>query len=114
MATIKINTHAHWIAESATQKANNIRDRWLVIAGSIAKNTTSGFRISLTAQCLLFIPLPSLLIFYYHAPISVLAIIFILFFANIIASINGSGMRAIISIFAMCIIDLLMLVIFIL
>jgi hypothetical protein len=114
MATL-INAPSHWIAGSAIQKQkndSNIYNKLIVFADSQTKNMTSLFTISLIAQCVLFLPLPALLMFHYHEAIIVLAIVITLFFANIIKCIGGNGMRSIVSIFALIIIDLIMLVIF--
>ncbi len=111
MATL-INTTAHWLAGSAIQKQsdNNIYNKLIVFADSQTKNMTSLFTISLIGQCMLFLPLPALLM-HYHEAIIVLAIVVTLFFANIIACIGGKGMRSIVSIFALIVIDLIILVI---
>jgi len=114
MSTI-INAPSHWITGPAIQKQkndSNIYNKLVVFADNQAKNMTSLFTTSLIAQCVLFLPLPALLIFYYHGPVIVLAIAITLFFANIIACIGGQGMRSIVSIFALIIIDLIMLVMF--
>jgi hypothetical protein len=110
-----INAPSHWIAEPAIQKQKNDRNiynKLIVFADSQAKNMTSLFSISLIVQCMLFIPLPALLMFYYHGAVVVLAIVITLFFANIIACIGSHGIRSIVSISALIIIDLIMLVIF--
>jgi hypothetical protein len=114
MATL-INAPTKWIAVPATQKQkndSNIYNKLIVFADSQAKNMTSLFTTSLIAQCVLFLPLPALLMFYYHGAVIVLAIVITLFFANIIACIGSQGMRSIVSISALIIIDLIMLVIF--
>jgi len=90
MSTI-INAPSHWITGPAIQKQKNDSNIY---------------------NKLVVLPLPALLIFYYHGPVIVLAIAITLFFANIIACIGGQGMRSIVSIFALIIIDLIMLVMF--
>jgi hypothetical protein len=110
-----INAPSNWIAEPATQKqknGSNIYNKLIVFADNQAKNMTTLFSISLIAQCVLFLPLPVLLMFYYHVPVIVLAIVITSFFANIIACIGSQGVRSVVSISALIIIDLIMLVIF--
>jgi hypothetical protein len=110
-----INAPTEWIVEQAIQeqkKGSNIYNKLIVFADNQTKNMTSLFSISLVAQCVLFLPLPALLMFHYHEAVTIIAIVITLFFANIIACIGGQGMRSIVSISALIVIDLIMLVIF--
>ena len=73
------------------------------------------FLVSLMMQGVLFLPIPAVLMYYFDAPIVVLGITMVLFFANIIAGMGGSGIRTVLSFFAASvIIHLAMLVVFIL
>lgn len=58
-----------------------------------AKNQTLWFFVSLILQGVFFLPIPAVLMFYYVAPIIVLVITLLLYFANIIAGMGGSGMH---------------------
>ena len=114
MATLA-NAPAHWFEGATTQKHKsdvNIYSRLMASADINARNMTPLFTISLIVQCVLFLPLVLVLMFYYNTPVSILAITLTLFFANIIKCIGGSGHRSIISIFAVVLIDLIMLVLF--
>lgn len=115
MATI-LHAHPHLRSGLATQKHNrNIWDKWLAIADSQAKNNTRWFVISLVVQGVLFLAIPAVLIFYYNAPIIVLAITLTLFFANFIAGMGGSGIRVTLSFFVLSVlVNLIMLAVFIL
>jgi len=115
MATL-INAPAHWIAGSATKTHKiDIYDQWIVFEDSQAKSKTLWYMVSLVAQGVLFLPLPALLMYYYHAPIVILVITMTLYFANIIAGMGGSGIRTLISLFAFSVIvHLVMLAVFVL
>jgi hypothetical protein len=48
------------------------------------------FMVSLLAQSVLLLPVPAVLMYYYDAPVSVLAISVLLFFVNLVAGMGGS------------------------
>lgn len=116
MNTIKIHATArHWSNAAATQRQESIWNRFLAFADSQAKNRTAWFLVSLVSQGVLFLPIPAALMYYYNAPIFVLAVTMTLFFANVIAGMGGSGIRALILLFVgSVLVHLMMLVIFIL
>ena len=94
---------------------NNTWNKLLAIVDSQAGNKTAWFLFTLVFQGVLFLPIPAVLMYYYDAPIITLGITMILFFANIIAGMGGSGIRAVLSFFAASvIIHLVMLAVFIL
>jgi hypothetical protein len=111
-----INTNISWATPTATTKTNNnIWAKWLALADSQAESKTLWYLVSLIAQGVLFLPLPAALVYYYNAPIPIIAITLILFFANIIAGMGGSNIRVTLSLFALSIIvHIAMLAIFIL
>lgn len=115
MNTIKINSPAQWAVETAvTNPPLTFWDRYTNFTNGQAKNRTAWFVVSLLAQGVLFLPIPALLLYYFNAPIFVLGISLSLFFANIIAGMGGSGIRAMISLFAISIaVHIIMLVAFI-
>jgi hypothetical protein len=115
MATLKLNA-PHWSAEKAAQKSDTtLWNKWLMIADSQAPNKTMWFLVSLVAQGVLFLPIPAALMYYYNAPIIVLAVTMVLFFANIIAGMGGSGIRTVLAFFAISVLlHLVMLAVFIL
>jgi len=63
----------------------------------------------LVVQTILFLPLLILTIMYYHAPAGVTAAIFIAFVINVIACLDKPGERFLNSIFAFCLMDVLIL-----
>ena len=115
MATLKLNTPT-WAAATTDQNNNTtLWNKWLVIADSQAPNKTMWFLVSLIMQGVLFLPIPAVLMYYFDAPIAVLGITMVLFFANIIAGMGGSGIRTVLSFFAASVIlHLAMLAVFIL
>ena len=114
MANI-LNAPAHWADESTTQTSKSTWSQWLAFADTQAENKTFWFLFSLVLQGVFFLPIPAALMFYYNAPIIVLIITMILFFANIIAGMGGSGIRVTLTFFVISVVvNLLMLVVFIL
>lgn len=114
MATT-LSTQTKW-AEAKTQTiTNNNWNQILTFIDSQSKVKTQWFMISLIVQGVFFLPLPALLSFYYGAPVYILLVTLGLFFANIIAGMGGSGIRAIFGLLAIStIINLLMFFFYIL
>ncbi len=101
MNTIKLESTLGWTsAKVATDKQSTVYDRILDFADSQNNNKTAWFLVSLVAQGVLFLPVPAALIYYFNAPVLVLAITMILFFANIIAGMGGASIRTLIFLFA--------------
>ena len=70
---------------------------------------------SLVSQGVLFLPVPAFLLYYYNAPIVVLVVTLVLFFANIIAGMGGSGIRTLLGFFAFSVlVHITMLLVFML
>ncbi|QQL50251.1 hypothetical protein [Mucilaginibacter ginkgonis] len=115
MATLKVHLASEWSHEKAIQKHKQTPwTKWLKFADSQAPYKTAWFLVSLIAQGVLFLPIPAVLMYYYQAPIAVLAVTMILFFGNVISGMGGSGIRVVLTALALSvIIHLLMLAIFI-
>lgn len=115
MATLKIHLPAAWANEKTNQKDTLIlRTKWLAFADSQAPYKTAWFLVSLIAQGVLFLPIPAVLMYYYQAPVAVLAVTMTLFFGNVICGMGGSGIRVVIGAFALSVfIHLFMLAVFI-
>ncbi|TFF35404.1 hypothetical protein [Mucilaginibacter psychrotolerans] len=113
MATLT-NTAAHWANSTpAKTTTNNFLTRLSLWADEQAPNKTAWFLVSLIAQGVLFLPLPAVFMYYFHAPIVVLAITLALFFANIIAGMGGSGIKTLLGLLAVSVVThVLMLLIF--
>jgi hypothetical protein len=71
----------------------------LAIADHQADHKTMWFLFSLIFQGVCFLPIPAVLIYYYHASIIVLPITFGLYLSNIIVGMGGSGIRVVIGLF---------------
>ena len=113
-----INTSTRWMAEPSAKIQNNdhnIYYKLTAFADSQAHSKTLWYLVSMIAQGVLFLPVPAVLMYYFNAPIIVLAITMTLFFSNIIAGMGGAGIRVLMLLFAIsAIIHLLMLAIFVL
>lgn len=111
MATLT-NTTAQWSEVSLTNN-NSILAKITAWADRQAPNRTLWFMVSLIAQGVLFLPVPAVLLYYFHAPIAILAITLGLFFSNIIAGMGGAGIRVMLGFFAFSILaHLLMILVF--
>jgi hypothetical protein len=100
MNTIKLESSYGWTSEAAADKQSTVYNRIIAFADSQNKNRTAWFLVSLVAQGVLFLPVPAALIYYFNAPILVLAVTMALFFANVIAGMGGSSIRTLIFLFA--------------
>jgi hypothetical protein len=98
MATLKITAPATWInTANHTDNSNyslNLVARFNHFADSQKQNHTLWFFIVLMVHGVLLLPLPAVLLYYYNAPIVVLAITMACFFTNLIANMGGAGIRA--------------------
>jgi hypothetical protein len=74
---------------------NNIWTNLLNVADRQAEHKTIWFLFSLIFQGVLFLPIPAVLMYYYHASIIVLPITFGLYLGNIIVGMGGSGIRVV-------------------
>lgn len=114
MAT-SINTSAQWVHEERQTNKITFLNKWLNYADTQAKNQTLWFLLSLVLQGILFLPVPAVLIYYYQAPVLVLGVTLLLFFANVIAGMGGSGIRVTLTFFAISVVvNLIMAAIFML
>jgi len=111
---ITITQQNQWTAEQPIAETS-IRTKWLSMLDSQESNKTLWYVFSLIAQGVLFLPLPTLLIYYFHAPIFILPVTLCLYFANIIAGMGGAGIRLLLSVFSMSVLlHVLMVIIFVL
>lgn len=114
MATLT-SAHSSWANTGTQTNDTTLYAKWLNFTDSQKKNRTFWFLLSLISQGVLFLPIPATLIFYYNAPVYIIAITLTLFFANVISGMGGSSIRTMMSLFALSvIIHLVMLAAFIL
>jgi len=100
MATT-ITHHTGWAHERAEANLATTTDAKLsAFFERQAPYPTIWFLFSLTFQGVVFLPLPVVLIDYFHAPVYILVVTMGLFFANLIAGMANSGVRTIISLLA--------------
>lgn len=113
MATLKLNTSAHWSNNTEIQNHETAWRKFITFADGQTKHRTIWFLVSLMVQGVLLLPVPAVLMYYYNAPIIVLAVTMTLFFASVISGMGGSGIRIMISLFALSVlVNLLMLAVF--
>src|SRR5271170_5350583 len=74
---------------------NNNWTKLLSIVDGQTEHKTVWFLFSLIFQGVLFLPIPAILMYYYHASIIVLPITFGLYLGNIIVGMGGSGIRVV-------------------
>jgi len=111
--TTLTNNAAQWQQATTAKSNNGFQHKILNWADDQAPNRTLWFMVSLIAQGVLFLPIPAVLLYYFNAPLGILAITLGLFFANIIAGMGGAGIRAMLGFFAFSIIThLLMILLF--
>ena len=104
MATIKTTLPKQWAQTEALSNNNlNIWSRLNAYADTQKPNHTLWFFINLTLHGVFILPLPVVLIYYFGAPVIILAITLIVFFLNIIANMGGSGIRTTLKLFAVSI-----------
>jgi hypothetical protein len=107
------NTAAQWSEVSLTNNNDSFLTKLTAWADKQAPNRTLWFMVSLIAQGVLFLPVPAVLLYYFDAPLAVLAVTLGLFFSNIIAGMGGAGIRVMLGFFAFSILaHLLMILVF--
>ncbi|MET3977462.1 hypothetical protein ABIB62_000028 [Mucilaginibacter sp. UYP25] len=103
-----------WDNDQVTAPKESLWSKWNSFADTQTESKTLWFIVSLIAQGVLFLPVPAALIYYFNAPLAVLAVTLGLYFANIISGMGGAGIRVTLLFFlASVIIHLLMISIFI-
>jgi uncharacterized membrane protein len=110
-----MSTRVQWTTTQPATKTitNNLGNKWNNFVNSQADNKTLWFLVSLVFQGVFFLPIPAVLLYYFNAPILVLAVTLTLFFANIIAGMGGAGIKTLLTLFAASIvIHALMLIVF--
>lgn len=84
-------------------KSNNVfaavLTRYFEYADSQQKNRMLWFFLSLMVNGVFFLASPAFLIFMFGAPLSVLAITMLNFFANLIVNMGGAGIRTTVALF---------------
>jgi|GEM_PF-2640917 len=110
MSVIKIHAPVYWREKRvAPKKRTNNWETLVAFAHNAVKSESPLFKLSLAAELVLFLPLLILLIFGFHTPVNIMTAVIVVFSANFIGGMTGSGMRAITSIFALCLLNLVML-----
>ncbi len=114
MNTLNLDRLAHLPEKTSTKNTTGIWNKFIDFADGQSKNRTAWFLLSLLFQGVLLLPVPAALMYYYNAPIYVLAVTMVFFFANIIAGMGGSSIRVLITLFgASILVHLLMIAAFV-
>jgi hypothetical protein len=90
MNTIELNSPVGLVNQEVVEKSESFYKRFNRFVESQSKNRAGWFMGSLLWQGVLCLPVPAFLIFYYHAPIWILIVTVLLFFANLVAGMCGS------------------------
>lgn len=110
-----LNARTTWDNQTESRsKAVGSKSKLTAFINSQKKNETAWFLFSLVFQGVFFLPVPSVLTFYFGAPAYLVIITLGFFFANIIAGMSSMGIKTIIYLFlASTIVHLLLLAAFI-
>ncbi|MDT3401467.1 hypothetical protein [Mucilaginibacter terrae] len=102
MATLKTTAPATWNVATDYTAQNNITlwAKFTQFADSQKGKHVQWFFIVLMVHGVFFLPLPAVLMYYYNAPAIVLAVTMVSFFANLIATMGGAGIRTALLFFA--------------
>jgi len=93
MATLKTLAPVNFAGNHTEIFNTTLWTKYLAYADSQANNRTLWFFISLMVHGVLLLPVPAVLMYYFNAPVAVLAVTMSCFFANLIANMGGAGIR---------------------
>ncbi|WP_374950131.1 hypothetical protein [Mucilaginibacter sp.] len=115
MLTLKINTRRNWMLRDAKTDTFHPLKAYLNFADGQKQNRTLWWFVSLMVHGNLILALPAALIYYYNAPIYILPITILGFFANLVANMGGMSIRVTLtSFFTSLVVNLAMLLIYVL
>jgi len=100
---LTIQPRAQWNSKTGITYAN-IWSKWLSMLDNQESSKTLWYIVSMTAQGVLFLPIPAAMIYYFNAPLFLLPVTLVLFFGNIIAGMGGAGIRVILYLFLISVI----------
>jgi len=83
---------------------NHFWANMLNVADHQSEHKTIWYLFSLVFQGVFFLPIPAVLMYYYHASIIVLPITFGLYLGSIIVGMGGFGIRVMIGFFGFCVV----------
>lgn len=92
MAT-SINTTAAWEQAVETDKKATLWNKFIDFIAGQQQNHTLWFFIILMVYGVLVLPVPAVLIYYFNAPVWVLGITMLSFFANLIVNMGGESAK---------------------
>lgn len=95
--------HASIGTHSASPVKINFWKNLMIRADSQTEYKTAWYLFSLVFQGVFFLPIPAVLLYFYHASIFVLPVAFGFYMANIIIGMGGSGIRVVLGALALSI-----------
>lgn len=99
MAT-SIQSSNVWAVPAGANQKVSLWNKLVSFAANQKRNYTLWFFLTLVVHGVLILPVPAVLIYYFHAPDAVLAITMMCFFINIVANMGGAGIKTTIGFFA--------------
>ncbi|MDN3550140.1 hypothetical protein [Mucilaginibacter aquaedulcis] len=94
MNTLKTTVPLSWTAKEQTKHENfNLIKKFNRFADGQKENHTLWWFVNLMVHGTLILAIPAVLIYYYNAPVIVLAITIACFFSTFVANMCGSGIR---------------------
>jgi hypothetical protein len=90
MNSIELNTSLDLEKKETSKGPYSLIRRFNKFSEAQSSKRLGLFMVSLLAQSVLLLPVPAVLMYYYDAPVSVLAISVLLFFVNLVAGMGGS------------------------
>jgi len=92
MAT-SINYPAVWAPGRERESKVSLWNKLDAFTSGQEQNHTLWFFLTLITHGILILPVPAVLIYYFNAPVWILAITMTCFFANLIANMGGAGIK---------------------
>jgi len=115
MNTLKTNAHWNWTIQMRQTRDINVIGKYNRFVDGQASNHTLWWFLSLMVHGNLILAIPAVLIYYYDAPVMVIAVTISCFFASLVANMGGSGIRVTLNVFFLSLlINLTMLLYYIL
>ncbi|GAA4318485.1 hypothetical protein GCM10023149_16610 [Mucilaginibacter gynuensis] len=115
MLTLKTNTTAAWAAKPIARNRFNPVKAYLRFADGQKDHKTMWWCINLVVHGNLVLAVPAVIIYYYNAPVILLAVTVLGFFGNLVANMGGAGIRiTLTAFFASLLVNLGMLLIYML
>lgn len=115
MNTLELNHEISLNEEVVVEKSGSFYKKAVAAIDAMEARRAGWFMGALLAQGVLFLPIPAVLMYYYNAPVWVLAVTILLFFSSFVAGMCGSKLKVLIALLAAgLVINLVMILAFVL